>query len=140
MYRTDAHDDRSLLLFGHDHKVVAYRRETGEIAWTYENEAAYPFFVDFVVVGRHVFVPVGQYLVRLDYATGRPINSTQFQSTVLRVMHDDGRLFAFGDEHVYCIDLDGRLLWERPHMLYTASKMPTFGFPGNIINGFRDSG
>lgn len=140
MYRTDAHEDRSLLLFGHDRTVSAYRRETGELAWRFENEGAYNYYVDFVVVSSHIFVVVANYLVRLDYATGRPINSTQFRSSVVRVMFDDGRLYAFGDEHIYCVDLDGRVLWERPHKLATESRMPSFGFPGNISNGFRDSG
>jgi outer membrane protein assembly factor BamB len=140
MYRTDAHEDRSLLLLGHNRAVWAYRRETGELAWKYENDHAYDYYVDFVVVGKHVFVAVNEYIVRLDYATGRPINSTQCQSRVLRVMHDDGMLYAFGDENIYCVDLDGRIIWVRNHKLYTASTMPTFGFPGNIINGFRDSG
>lgn len=125
---------------GYDRKIIAYRRDTGEPAWKYENESAYHYFVDFVIAGERVYAAVGEYLVCLEYTTGKPLASTQFQSTVLRVMLDQGRIYAFGSAHIYCVDLAGRVLWERPHSLYTDSKMPTFGFPGNIISGFRDSG
>jgi outer membrane protein assembly factor BamB len=139
MYRTNASQDRSLLLFGHDNKVVAYRRDNGEIAWSFEHAEAYGYYVDFVIVEGRAFVAVGHWLVAVDYATGRPLASTEFRSRVVRVMHDDPHLFAFGDEHVYCVDLQGRVLWERPHRLVTATTMPTFGFPGNVSHGFRDS-
>ena len=140
MYRTDAHENRSLLLLGYERKVVAVRRETGEVAWTFANDGAYRYYVDFAVWEGRVFVAAGHYLVCLDYATGRPMFSTQFQSEILRVLLDDGRLYAFGEEHIGCVDPDGQLLWERSHSIHLESKSPTFGFPGNIVAGFRDSG
>jgi outer membrane protein assembly factor BamB len=140
MYRTDAHEDRSLFLMGHDKTLFAFRRHNGELAWKFENQYAYHYYVDFVVVGSLVFVPVGAYIVRLDYATGRPINSIPLASDVLRIVHDEGLLFAFGGQGIFCLDLEGRVLWSRPHTLPTATTMPTYGFPGNIVHGFRDSG
>jgi outer membrane protein assembly factor BamB len=140
MYRTDAHENRSLLLLGYERKVVAVRRETGEVAWTFQNDGAYPYYVDFVVCEGRVYAAAGLYLVCLDYSTGRPLFSTQFQSPILRVLLDERRLYAFGAGHVGCADLEGRLLWERSHQIQMASTGPTFGFPDNIIPGFRDNG
>jgi outer membrane protein assembly factor BamB len=140
MYRTDAHEDRSLLLLGHDRKIVAVRRDSGEVAWTFQYDEAYGYYVDFAVTLGRVYVAAGPYLACLDYKTGRPHFSTQFKSPILRVLLDDQQLFAFGDKHIGCVDLDGRLLWEQPHEIHMDAKAPTFGFPGNIIGGFRDSG
>jgi outer membrane protein assembly factor BamB len=140
MYREDAHEDRSLLLVGVNRKLVAYRRETGEVAWTYANESAYGYYVDFVIVARRVYVAVGRYILCLDYPTGNPLFSTELESGALRLMLDEERLYALGDDHIWCIDLDGRKLWSRPHELNSHSVMPTFGFPGNVTYGFRDSG
>ncbi len=140
MYRTDAHEDRSLLLLGHARKLTAYRRESGEIAWTFEDSRAYGYYVDFVIAARRVYVAVGTYVAALDYATGRPLFSTELPSNVLRILLDEQRLYAFGADHVWCVELDGRLVWQREHTLTTLDTMPTYGFPGNIVNGFRDNG
>lgn len=87
-----------------------------------------------------VYVASGNAIVCVDYASGKPIGKTPLPSPVLRMIVDDGRIYAFGGEHLYCIDLSGRVLWQQAQEVYTASKMPTFGFPGNIVHGFRDSG
>jgi outer membrane protein assembly factor BamB len=140
MYRTDAHEDRSLLLSGYERKLIAYRRDNGEVAWVFKDDGGYDFYVDFDVHGGRVFVAVGNSIVCLDYKTGNVIGATPLPSDILRLIIDEERIYAFGSDHLYCVDLAGRLVWQRPQEIYTSSKMPTFGFPGNIVHGFRDSG
>jgi outer membrane protein assembly factor BamB len=140
MYRTDAHEDRSLLLSGYDERVTAYRRDTGEVAWIFKRSDAYGYYVDFAIAGGRVFVAIGSSIACLEYKTGKVIGTTPLPSKVIRLILDEERIFAFGDEHVYCIALDGRILWQRQQIVATQSFMPTFGCPGNIVYGFRDSG
>jgi outer membrane protein assembly factor BamB len=140
MYRTDAHEDRSLLLSGYDERVTAYRRDTGAVAWIFKRRDAYGYYVDFAVANGRVFVAVGNSIACLDYKTGSVIGTTPLPSNVVRLMIDDERIYAFGDAHVYCIDLSGRILWQQQQVVSTQSFIPTFGFPGNIVHGFRDSG
>jgi outer membrane protein assembly factor BamB len=140
MYRDSPQEDRSLLLVGHDRKIIALQRDTGKVAWTFKDPRAYDYFVDFAIAYGRVFIPVGAAIVCLVYATGAVIGTTELPSSVVRLMMDDDRLFAIGSRHVFAIDLDGRVLWQAENKLDVAISQPTMGFPGNVIHGFRDSG
>jgi len=140
MYRENAAENRSLLLLGHDGRLRAIHRETGEVAWTFQPDDAYGYYVDFVVLDDRVYLAAGDTVVCLDYATGRGIGFTKLESSVLRLFEDDGQLFAIGGEHVHRIDLSGKVAWSVENRMQTDAKMATLGFPGNVIYGFRDSG
>jgi outer membrane protein assembly factor BamB len=140
MYRNDAHEDRSLLLFGVERELTAYNRDTGKIAWTFQHETMYGYYVDFVVMNGRVFLAAGKWVVCLDYKTGKPLGQVELPSIVLRILEDDDRIYAFGGDDLSCLDKEGRLIWTTRKPFYADSKMPTVGFPGNIIRGFRDSG
>jgi outer membrane protein assembly factor BamB len=140
MYRQSAHENRSLLLVGHDKRLTAIHRDDGRVAWTFAAEHAYGYYVDFVAIAGRVYVAVGTSVVCLDYATGRVLGATQLERDVVRLFHDDGQLFALGDRQIACIDLAGRVRWSLPHEIQTQSTMATIGFPGNVVYGFRDSG
>src|SRR5262249_7515054 len=114
MYRADAHEDRSLLLFGYAHHITAYHRETGEVAWTFSHDDAGGAFVDFAISEGRVYVAVGKSLVCLTHKTGVVVGTSPLPSRIERVLFDDGRLYAFGDDAVFCLDRDGRILWQRP--------------------------
>lgn len=140
MYRQDAHENRSLFLCGFGRKITAYHRANGQVAWVFEEEGAYPYYVDFAIEGGRVYIPSGGFIVCLDYATGARVGRIRVGEGVLRVMIDEGHLFAVGESGIFCLDLAGNVLWRASHELSADSKMPTLGFPGNIIHGFRDTG
>lgn len=140
MYRENAAENRSLLLLGHDGRLRAIHRETGELAWTFSPEEAYGYYVDFVILDGRVYLAAGDTVVCLEYVTGRGIGFTKLPSTIVRLIADDGQLFAVGPEHVHRIDLSGNVAWSVPNSMQTDAKMATLGFPGNVIYGFRDSG
>lgn len=140
MYRESAHENRSLFLCGFDRKITAYERSTGKVAWVFADERCYGNYVDFAVCDGRAYVPAGSSIVCLDYATGKPIGEIAVRHDVIRVMADDGQILAVGSSGISCTDLAGNVLWRAAHDLSTAAKMPTMGFPGNIIHGFRDNG
>ncbi len=135
MYRTDASEDRSLLVTAFRGRVFALDRVTGQIRWKVEPP-------DFdvgpleIVFGQGVVLAVsGRHLTFVDYASGRVLKRIDRKERGAGgrpiVIVDGEQLFIGSSGSVACYSLNGDFLWEQ-YFTGEGFGEPAIGLPGNV--------
>jgi outer membrane protein assembly factor BamB len=131
MYRTDATQNRSVLVLGLRGRVIGKDRTTGATLW--EHDTGIPYEVELAILDDRVFASSGREILAIEYPSGRIIGRTPIPGTGGRctLLVDGQQLFTCVAGEVACFDWNGMLLWHDPLPGRGIGSM-SLGLPGNV--------
>lgn len=132
-YRSDASEDRSILVVAFGGKVFGVVPGTGEIAWEHVVGTLYPV-VEIQIAHGRVFAATAASLYTFDYPSGEPLGEVSIPDTYEgrpTMALERERIYLASSGEVTCFGLDGTVQWVQGFAKKGLGAV-ALGFPGNI--------
>ncbi len=130
MYRANADEDRSVVVFGLNGRIIALDVSTGSRKFEHQVGRGE---VELLIEDERIYaVTADRRLYCFTYPSGRALGSTKLPGTYASrptMLMDSGRLFICSGGEVVCTNLDGGVLWHDPMTGKGLGSM-SIGLPG----------